>query len=122
MSDAYRQGPAQSETAEPHRGSRNGACRTVSSLDCGIYQDVTAPADGTYTFSVYAGASRPGAAVGVNVNGVGVQWAAVAPGAAGSYAAYSMSFAARAGDAIRVWLYSPAAPGSAVIDDARLSY
>ena len=122
VSDAYRQGPAQSETAEPHSGSRNGACRTVSSLDCGIYQEVTAPADGTYTFSVYAGASRPGAAVGVNVNGVGVQWAAVAPGAAGSYGAYSMSFAARAGDAIRVWLYSPAAPGSAVIDDARLSY
>ena len=122
VADAFRQSPAQSEVTEPHSGSRNGACRTATSLDCGIYQDVTAPADATYTFSTYANASRAGAWVGVNVNGAGVQSAPIAAGAAGDYAAYSMSFTAKAGDVIRVWLYSPAAPGSAVIDDARLSY
>ena len=122
IADAGRQSPAKPETAEPHSGAGNGACRTASSLDCGIYQDVAAPADGTYTFSVFANASRAGAWVGVNVNGTGVRSAPIAQGAAGAYAAYSMSFAARAGDVIRVWLYSPAVPGSAVIDDARLSY
>ena len=123
VSDAFRQSPAQSETNEPHSGVNDGTCRTTSSLDCGIYQDVTAPVDGTYTFSVYANASRTGAWVGVNVNGIGVQSAPVRVGAAGAYGApYSLTFAARAGDAIRVWLYSPAAPGSAVIDDAQLIY
>ena len=87
-----------------------------------MYQDVAAPADGTYTFSVYANASRSGAWVGVNVNGAGVQSTPVAQGNAGTYAAYTLSFAARAGDRIRVWLYSPASPGAAVIDDARLVY
>lgn len=65
VADAARQSPAKSESAEPHSGSANGACRTVSSLDCGIYQDVAAPADGTYTFSAFANASRAGAWVGV---------------------------------------------------------
>jgi hypothetical protein len=122
VADAFRQSPGQSETTEPHSGTRDGACRTTSSLDCGIYQDVAAPADGTYTFSVSANASRAGAWVGANVNGIGMQSAPVAQGPAGAYTAYSMSFTARAGDVIRVWLYSPAVPGSAVIDDARLSY
>lgn len=122
VADAARQSPAKSESAEPHSGAANGACRTASSLDCGMYQDVAAPADGTYTFSVFANASRAGAWVGVNVNGTGVRSAPIAQGVAGAYAAYSMSFAARAGDVVRVWLYSPGAPGSAVIDDARLSY
>jgi regulation of enolase protein 1 (concanavalin A-like superfamily) len=122
VSDAARQTPAQSESVEPRSGARNGACRTTSSLDCGLYQDIAAPVDGTYTYAVYANASRGGAWVGVNVNGAGVQSAPVAQGAAGAYAVYSMSFTAKAGDVIRVWLYSPAVPGSAVIDDARLSY
>ena len=122
VSDAYRQTPAQSETAEPHGGTKDGACRTTSALDCGMYQDVVAPVHGIYTFAVYANASRPGAWVGVNLNGVGIQSAPIAQGATGAYAPYSMSITANAGDTIRVWLYSPATPGSAVIDDARLSY
>src|SRR5262249_13712824 len=50
-----RQSPAVSETADPHGGTQNGACRTAS-LDCGIYQEVTAPASGTFAFwfSLYA--------------------------------------------------------------------
>ena len=122
VSDAIRQSPAQSETLEPHSGTRNGACRVTTSLDCGLYQDVVAPADATYSLAVSANASRSGAWVGVNVNGAGVQSAPVSQGAPGAYSPYSFSFTARAGDVIRVWLYSPAVPGSAVIDDARLSY
>ena len=122
-SDRFRQTAAQSETIEPHSGAMNGACRTTSSLDCGIYQDVIAPAEGAYTFTVYANASRPGAWIGVNVNGAAAQSAPVQVRGAGAYGTpYSLSFTAKAGDTIRVWLYSPAAPGSAVIDDARLTF
>lgn len=123
ISDAFRQTPARSESLEPRSGANNGACRTTTSLDCGIYQDVTAPADGTYTFTIYANASRAGAWVGVNVNGAGVQSAPVEPRGTGIYGSpYVFSFAANAGDVIRVWLYSPASPGSAVIDDGDLRF
>ena len=122
ISDDFRQTPAESEAIEPQSGAMNGACRTSSALDCGIYQDVTAPAAGTYTFTMYANASRPGAWIGVNVNGAAAQSAPVQVRGAGAYGTpYSLSFAAKAGDTIRVWLYSPATPGSAVIDDARLT-
>ena len=123
ISDGFRQTPAESETIEPQSGAMNGACRTSSALDCGIYQDVTAPAAGTYTLTMYANASRPGAWIGVNVNGATAQSAPVQVRGAGAYGRpYSLSFAAKAGDTIRVWLYSPATPGSAVIDDARLTF
>jgi hypothetical protein len=122
-SDTVRQTPAQSETSEPHSGAMNGACRTTSALDCGIYQDVVAPADGHYTFTVYANASRPGAWIGVNVNNAGVQSTPLEVRGAGSYGTpYSLMFTASAGDTIRVWLYSPNVAGSAVIDDASLTY
>jgi hypothetical protein len=38
----------------------------------------------------------------------------------GGYAPYSRGVFAKAGDVIRVWLYSPAAPGAVTIDDATL--
>ena len=105
MSDTFRQSPAQSENTEPHSGAVNGACRTTTSVDCGIFQDVTAPADGTYTFTVYANASRTGAWVGANVNGSGVEAMPVQVRGTGAYgSAYSMTFSAHAGDTIRVWL------------------
>jgi hypothetical protein len=122
-SDAFRQTAAQSETSEPHSGAMNGACRTTTALDCGIYQDVIAPADGHYTFTVYANASRAGAFIGVNVNNAGVQSAPVEVRGVGAYGTpYAFTFTASAGDTIRVWLYSPNSPGSAVIDDASLTY
>lgn len=43
----------------------------------GSAKDVTAPAAGTYTFTMYANASRPGAWIGVNVNGAAAQSAPV---------------------------------------------
>ena len=123
VSDAFRQTPAQLETGEPHTGSMNASCRATAAMDCGLYQDVTAPTDGTYTFTTFANASRPGVSIGVNLNGATVRSAPVDVRGTGAYgAAYSLSFAARAGDSIRVWLYSPSTPGSAVIDDTRLSY
>ena len=122
VSDAFRQTPAQFENREPHSGIQNGACRTTAALDCGMYQEVIVPLDGTYTFSAYANASRPGAWVGANINGVGAVSAPVQVRGIGAYGTpYALSFAARAGDRIRVWLYSPADPGSAVIDDASLT-
>ena len=122
VSDSFRETSAQSETAEPHSGAMNGACRTTESLDCGMYQDVTAPSDGTYTFTAFANASRSGAWIGVNVNGASAQSTPVQARGVGAYgAAYSLSFAAKAGDTIRVWLYSPGTPGSAVLDDTSVT-
>jgi hypothetical protein len=118
--DLLRQVPAKSETHQPRSGVKNGACWTPAFLDCGIYQEVSAPATGTYTFEIYASADRAGGLVGVNVNGAAAASDSVAVRPFGDYALHTMTFSAQAGDAIRVWMYSPATPGYVVIDDAAL--
>jgi len=117
VSDSFRQAPAQTETAMPHSGSKYGACETTTAVDCGIYQDLTAPANGNYLFTAYVAADKPGVLLGVNVNGVGT-WQQVQTG---GYAPYAIGRFLRAGDAVRVWLYSPASPGNVFIDDASLA-
>jgi hypothetical protein len=118
VSDAFRETAAQSETAAPHTGAKNGACRTTQALDCGIYQEVTVASTGSYTFSVFAAADKPGALIGVNINGVDNHLSV--PVDVSGYREYDIAFTASAGDVIRVWAYSPAAPGALVIDDAAL--
>ena len=39
----FRQTDAFSDTNQPYSGANNGACSTTDFLDCGIYQEVTAP-------------------------------------------------------------------------------
>jgi len=57
------------------------------------------------------------------VNGAGVASRNVEVRGAGNYGApYAFTFAANLGDTIRVWMYSPATPGSAVIDDVSLAF
>jgi hypothetical protein len=112
---------AVSETLEPHTGRKNGACRSTTYQDCGIYQDVVTRSPENYAVTFYANADRPGALVGVNVNGTTVGRANVEPRGTGYGAPYSFRFRANAGDTIRVWMYSPATPGSAVIDDVVLA-
>jgi hypothetical protein len=122
VSDSFRQLAAKSETNQPHTGTKNGACWSTSNLDCGMYQDVTAPITGEFTFTIYANADKSTGLVGVNVNGLGVAAATVIARGFGSYgAAYTMTFSAVQGDMIRVWMYSPASPGYVVIDDASLT-
>ncbi len=118
--DLLRQVPAKSEAHQPRSGAGNGACWTPEYLDCGMYQEVTAPRTGSYTLRVYATADRAGGLVGANVNGATAATSAVEPAAFGSYALHSMTFAVSAGEVIRVWMYSPASPGYVVIDDASL--
>jgi hypothetical protein len=118
VSDAFRQTAAQSETAFPHTGAKNGACRTTQSLDCGIFQEVTVASTGSYTFSVFAAADKPGALIGVNINGIDNNLSV--PVALSGYREYDIAFTANAGDVIRVWAYAPAAPGALAIDDAVL--
>ncbi len=118
--DTFRQTPAFSETHQPRSGSKNGACWTAEFLDCGVYQDVTAPASGTYSLTFFATADRDGGLVGANVNGVGVASAMVDTRPFGDYVQYTMTFSASSGDVIRVWMYSPAVPGYVVIDDVTL--
>jgi hypothetical protein len=113
--------PAVSETLEPHTGLKNGACRSTTYQDCGIYQDVVAPTSANYRVSFYANADRAGALVGANVNGTAVGHANVEARGTGYGEPYTFGFRANAGDTIRVWMYSPATPGSAVIDDVVLA-
>jgi hypothetical protein len=119
--DGFRQLPAKSETHQPHSGEKNGACWTTEYLDCGMYQEVIAPATTTYLYRIYAAADRAGGWVGANVNGLSVAWQEVVPAGFGDYAVYTMTFTANAGDVLRVWMYSPACPGYIVIDDASLT-
>ncbi len=119
--DLLRQTPAKSETHQPRSGAQNGACWTPGFLDCGIYQDVIAPAAGQYTLQIYAAADRSGGFVGANVNGAAAASAEVLPGPFGGYRLYSLAFSANAGEVIRVWMYSPALPGYVVIDNASLT-
>jgi hypothetical protein len=115
-----RQVPAKSEMHQPRSGLKNGACWTPEFLDCGIYQEVSAPSTGRYTFSIYASADRSGGLVGANVNGATAASNDVEVRPFGEYALYTMTFTAQPGDTIRVWMYSPALPGYVVIDDASL--
>ena len=115
VSDAERQTPAQTSTAAPHTGSQHAACETTEALDCGIYQDFILPATGTYIFTVYVASDKPDVLIGVNVNGKGTR----RPVSVGDYAPNSVGLQGlRTGDRIRVWIYSPAAPGRVVVDDA----
>ena len=119
VSDSVRQTAAASETANPHSGARNGACRTAAQLDCGLYQDVVVPTAGTYQLTLYADTSHPSDTwVGWNVNGV---TAASAPVAGGGYVQTTFTHQFNAGDTVRVWLYSGNTPGWAVIDDVVLT-
>jgi hypothetical protein len=120
VSDSLRQTPAFVETHQPRTGSRNVACWTPEYRDCGVYQEVTAPASGTYSLVLFATADRSGGLVGVNVNDSGVVSASVDPRDFGDYAPYTMTFSANRGDVIRVWMYSPAVPGYVVMDDVTL--
>jgi hypothetical protein len=120
---AFRQSPAKSETNQPRSGLKNGACWTPEYLDCGLYQDVIAPATGSYTLQLYPTADRPGGLVGANVNEIVAASASVdARGFANYGSIYKLSFMAASGDTIRVWMYSPATPGYVVIDDVALTH
>jgi hypothetical protein len=117
----FRETDAFSDTSQPYSGANNGACSTTAALDCGIYQEVTAPSTGTYMLTFYATADRDGGLVGANVNGaLAVSSPVEARGFRNYGAPYTMMFQATAGDTIRVWMYSPAMPGFVVIDDVSL--
>jgi hypothetical protein len=115
-----RQVPAKSETNQPHSGTQNGACWTTEFFDCGLYQEVSAPATGEYTLRVFASADRSGGVVGINLNGRTETLSDVAARDFGVYDEYTLPFHAQAGDVIRVWMYSPPVPGYVVIDDVSL--
>jgi hypothetical protein len=119
--DGFRQVAAKSESHQPRSGQKNGACWTPEYLDCGMYQEVIAPDSAIYQLRFYASADRAGSLVGANVNGLTAATATVAPAPFGEYAPYVMTFAAMAGDVVRVWMYSPAVPGYLVIDDVSLT-
>jgi regulation of enolase protein 1 (concanavalin A-like superfamily) len=122
VSDDYRQSPAQSDFNQPHSGAKNGLCYTNVNLDCGLYQDVTAPSTGTYTVTFHATANRPGGLIGANVNGRLAISTGVEARGFGQYGSpYTMRFEASANDIIEVWMYSPNTPGYVAIDDVSLT-
>jgi hypothetical protein len=85
--------------------------------DCGLYQDVAVPSAGTYTLTTYTDASRAGALVGWNVNGVSLESASIV---GGGYVRHTFTHQFAGGETIRVWLYSPATAGWAVIDEVSI--
>ncbi len=114
-----RQTPAVSETALPHSGNLNAACRTTT-RDCGVHQDVNASnlQNGNLVFRIYARADHPGALVGVNVDGKLAASVRVQPG---GYQPSEMGFfTANPNAVIRVWMYAPPVAGVVAIDDAEL--
>jgi len=121
LSDTKRQTAAFSETHQPHRGTKNAACWTPIARDCGMVQEVIAPATGSYTLTMFANADRSGGLVGANVNASLAASAAVQVRGFANYGApYTFTFPATAGDRIVVWMYSPASPGYVVLDDVSL--
>ena len=121
VSDDYRQHPAESDFNQPHTGAKNALCSSTVNLDCGLYQDVTAPSTGTYTVTFYETANRPGGLIGANVNGqLAVSTTVEARGFRQYGSPYTMRFEASANDIIEVWMYSPNTPGYVAIDDVSL--
>jgi hypothetical protein len=114
VSDRFRQAPAHSASAAPHSGSKYGGCETTTALDCGIYQELVVAQTDNYMFSAFVAADKPGALVGVDVNGVGTGRQVLT----GGYEQYRIGLFLRAGDTIRVWVYSPASSGRVFVDDA----
>ena len=113
---------AVSDSSHPYDGAIAGVCARATFDDCGLYQEVTIPATGSYVFSVRANSDHSGALVGVNINGSGFQSLPIDVTPAGNYgvAPYTISFDASAGDTVRVWMYAPATPGFAAIDGVTL--
>lgn len=123
VSDNGRAIAAKSETNQPNSGSQNGACWATTHEDCGMYQELRAPATGIYELSFYANADRSGGLVGANVNGTNVASANVSVNGFRNYGLpLNMTFTASQGDTIHVWMYSPATPGYVVIDDVILTF
>ena len=116
-----RQTPAVTETSSPHAGAQNAACHTTSG-DCGIYQDVEG-GSGNMIVSFYARADHPGTLVGVNVDGIPGAVMRVSPGGYQRYSSWFTTFYVAPNSThpvIRVWMYSPGAPGVVEIDDVEL--
>jgi len=119
-----RQTAAVTETALPHTGTKDAACRTTSG-DCGIYQDITASQSattGNLLLSLYARADHPGALVGVNVDG---KPAVALRVQVGQYQPYTVgfflgSFSSNPNPVVRVWMYAPPTSGVVALDDVQL--
>jgi hypothetical protein len=106
----------------PHNGYQNGACIQTTYQDCGMYQEVVAPATAAYTLTMFANSDRSGGLVGANVDGQNAQSSDVpVTDAPGNYRELTLHFNAVAGTKIRVWMYSPASPGAVRIDDVSLT-
>ena len=118
VADSSRQTLAVAETTDPFSGGSNGACQTTNARDCGLYQDVVVPSAGTYMLTAYTDANRSGALFGWNVNGGSLE---SLPIGVGGYVKQTFTHQFAGGETVRVWLYSPATPGWAVIDQVSLS-
>jgi len=115
----YRQSEARVETQQPHGGFKDGVCETTAALDCGLYQDVVLPTTGKYALTFYANANKAGVVVGYNLAGRTLS-IPIEQRPDGYGASYFVGTHGQAGDVIRIWLYAPASPGRAVIDDVQL--
>jgi hypothetical protein len=113
------------ETAHPHGGAKNAACRPTSSQDCGIYQEIQLPQTGRernpYILTFHASADKPGAIFGIDINGTGSPGGPVDVRQPGTYSEGSRGLILPSGGTLRVWMYSPAGGPMALLDDVTLS-
>jgi len=109
------------ETAHPHAGAKNAACQSTASQDCGIRQEWTVPQRGAYMLTFFANADRPGALIGIDINGTSMPAGPVDVREPGNYTEYQWGLVLSAGDTLRVWMYSPANGARVMLDDVTLS-
>jgi hypothetical protein len=111
--------PATVESSHPHSGAHNAVCRSTTSADCGMYQQITVPQTGNYVGVYFVNADRPGALVGIDLNGKSFP-VPVPVREPGAHTEYRFGGFLRGGDTLRVWIYSPANGGTVVVDDVAL--
>jgi O-glycosyl hydrolase len=104
------------ETTYPFAGLKDAYLHPTTSADVALYQNVTAPATGTYVLTAHAAANAANlATLGVDVGGVEKGSAVIRN--TGKYQYYQLKFQANAGQTIKVWYYAARGSGWATIDE-----
>lgn len=103
------------ESSYPHGGSYDAYLHPTSGQGVSLAQSIVASRTGTFTVTAYCAASGAAPAIGIDVGGTQVVNMSVT--ADGAYRQYTQTFSAVAGQTIKVWYYTPAGSGWAVLDD-----
>ena len=107
------------ENNNPLGGQYDAYLHPTSTSDVGLYQTITAPSTGTYTFRAFV-ASNIGSGVSLGADVAGTQATSQTVTGDGGYRQYQLTFTATAGQTIKCWIYSSAQSGWVTVDQASL--